>query len=182
VNHNLKRFAQLTGSSQVEFKQAWDELVRYATNKASQYFDDGVSLDEAVDEVMISVTDWLIQIHNNPGFLDTIKAPWGYIKKFIYNHLKKLSKDRDSRPSYLESASCDSEDDSPDEEISASSYRVFTPVEKPIKSKDSIIVLYAYGESKDEIVKDCGVSKRYVNMVIHENSNEIAALKNLGTN
>ena len=77
MNHNQERFAQLTGNSQVEFQQAWDELVRYATDKASGYFDDGVSKDEAVDEVMSgeqgSVTAWLIKIKNNNGIVDKDK-------------------------------------------------------------------------------------------------------------
>jgi hypothetical protein len=183
MNHNQERFAQITGNSQAEFQQAWDELVRYATDKARGYFDDGVSLDEAMDEVMSGVTDWLIKISHNPELLEGVKNPWGYVKKLIYNHLKKLSRERDYRPSSLGSINggmdSDNDDEDDDAEITSSSYRAFTPVEKPIKARDSIIVLYAYGESKDEIVKDCGVSRRYVNMVIHESAREIEALKAL---
>jgi len=186
MNHNQERFAQLTGNSQVEFQQAWDELVRYATDKAKGYFDDGVSRDEAVDEVMSGVTDWLIKIHSNPELLEGVKNPWGYIKKLIYNHLKKLSKERDYRPSYLASSRgdgqdwvIDSEDEFLDEGIPMPQYRAFVPIEKPIKAKDSIIVLYVYGESKDEIAKDCEVSRRYVNMVIQESAKGIAELKSL---
>ena len=184
MNHNQICFAQLTGNKQVEFQQAWDELVRYATDKARGYFDDGVSLDEAVDEVMTgdvdSVTAWLIKIKGNPRIVDGGKNAWGYLKKLIRNRVAKLSKTRDYYPASLEGVTnLDDDDEREDGEIPTSQYRAFTPVEKPIKAKDSIIMLYAYGESKDEIVKDCGVSRRYVNQVIKESTKEIEELKAL---
>jgi len=188
MNHNQIRFAQLTGDSQVEFTQAWDELVRYATDKARGYFDDGVSRDEAVDEVMSgetdSVTAWLIKIKHNPELLEGIKNLWGYAKKLIYNRLKKLSRERDSRPSYLESTNvdCDSEDDLPNEEISASGYRAFTPIEKEPRTKDSIILLYALGMKQYEIVKELGVSKQRVSQVVINSPKEIEAIKILKRN
>ena len=184
MNHNQIRFAQLTGNSQVEFTQAWDELVRYATDKAKGYFDDGVSLDEAVDEVMDGVTAWLVELGHNPKLIAGIKNPWGYIKKLIYNHLKKLSKGRDYRPSYLESASAgyDSEDDSLDEEINTSGYRAFTPIEKEVKTKDSIIFLYALGLSQAEIVKELKISKQRVSYVINKYPKEIEELKTIKQN
>jgi len=188
MNHNKIRFAQLTGDSQVEFTQAWDELVRYATDKAKGYFDDGVSRDEAVDEVMSgetdSVTAWLIKIKSNPELLVGIKNHWGYAKKLIYNRLKKLSRDRDSRAASFKLVDVGLGNDDEDYEggIPTAPYRVFTPIEKPIKARDSIIMLYAYGESKDEIVKDCEVTRRYVNQVIKESAKEIEELKALKSN
>jgi len=183
MNHNQIRFAQLTGDSQVEFTQAWDELVRYATDKAKGYFDDGVSRDEAVDEVMSgetdSVTAWLIKIKGNPEIIDGDKNAWGYIKKLIRNRVAKLSKTRDYYPASLDGVTNLDDDGREDAEIPASQYRAFTPVEKPIKAMDSIIMLYAYGESKDEIVKDCEVTRRYVNQVIKESAKEIEELKAL---
>jgi len=179
MNHNQERFAQLTGNSQVEFQQAWDELVRYATDKARGYFDDGVSLDEAVDEVMDGITAWLIELGHNPKLIAGIKNPWGYLKKLIYNRLKKLSKGRDYRPSYLESASADSEDDLPDEEIIASGYRAFTPIEKEPKTKDSIVVLYVMGMDKDEIAHELGCTERHVRRVIQNSTKEIKEFKAL---
>jgi len=184
MNHNQTRFAQLTGNSQIEFTQAWDELVRYATDKAKGYFDDGVSRDEAVDEVMSGVTAWLVDLSHNSKLVEGIKNPWGYIKKVIYNHLKKLSKGRDYRPSYLESASADydSEDDSPDEEIHASEYRAFIPIEKEVKTKDSIIFLYTLGLSQAEIVRELEVDKAYVSRTIKKYPKEIEELKTIKQN
>jgi len=184
MNHNQIRFAQLTGDSQVEFTQAWDELVRYATDKAKGYFDDGVSRDEAIDEVMSRVTAWLIEINHNPKMADGINNSWSYLKKLIYNNLKKLSKERDSRPSYLESTNvdCDSEDDLPNEEISASGYRAFTPIEKKPKTKDSIVVLYVMGMSKDEIARELGRTVGHVRRVIQNSIKEIEAFKTLKRN
>ena len=182
MNHNQERFAQLTGNSQVEFQQAWDELVRYATDKARGYFDDGVSLDEAVDEVIGSVTAWLVELTHNPKLIDGIKNPWGYLKKLIYNRLKKLSKGRDYRPAYLESASADSEDDLPDEEITASGYRAFIPIEKEIKTKDSIVFLYALGMSQAEIAKELSVDKAHVSRTIKKSAKEIEELKTIKAN
>jgi hypothetical protein len=187
MNHNQIRFAQLTGNSQVEFTQAWGELVRYATDKAKGYFDDGVSLDEAVDEVMSggndSVTAWLIKIKGNPEIVDGDKNAWGYLKKLIRNRVAKLSKTRDYYPASFGLASADIGLDNGAEDyeggIATAPYRVFTLTEKPIKARDSIIMLYAYGESKDEIVKDCEVTRRYVNQVIKESTKEIEELKAL---
>ena len=186
MNHNQERFAQLTGNSQVEFQQAWDELVRYATDKARGYFDDGVSLDEAMDEVMSGVTDWLIKISHNPELLEGVKNHWGYLKKLIYNHLKKLSRGRDYRPSSLGSINGDMDSDNDDEdsdaEITASSYRAFTPIEKEVKTKDSIIFFYALGMTQAEIVRDLKVDKGYVSRIIKKSAKEIEELKAIKVN
>ena len=188
MNHNQERFAQLTGNSQVEFQQAWDELVRYATDKASGYFDDGVSRDEAVDEVMSgendSVTAWLIKIKNNPGIVNAEKNAWGYLKKLIRNRLAKLSKSRDYYPSSLglSSGDIDSDNEDSDDEITPSSYRAFTPVEKEPKTKDSIILLYALGMKQSEIAKELEVSEAYVSQIVGISSKEIEEIKTLKRN
>uniref|UniRef100_A0A6M3JSJ1 Uncharacterized protein n=1 Tax=viral metagenome TaxID=1070528 RepID=A0A6M3JSJ1_9ZZZZ len=188
MNHNQIRFAQLTGNSQVEFQQAWDELVRYTTDKARGYFDDGVSLDEAVDEVMSgendSVTSWLIKIKNKPEIVNTEKNAWGYLKKLIRNRLAKLSKTRDYYPSSLglSSGDIDSDSEDSDDEITPSSYRAFTPVEKEVKTKDSIIFLYALGMTQTEIVRDLEVDKGYVSRIIKKSAKEIEELKAIKAN
>jgi len=188
MNHNQIRFAQLTGDSQVEFTQAWDELVRYATDKAKGYFDDGVSRDEAVDEVMSgetdSVTAWLIKIKSNPEIVNGDKNAWGYLKKLIRNRVAKLSKTRDYYPASLKptDGDMDSDDGDSDGEIVSSSYRAFTPVEKDPKTKDSIVVLYVMGMSKDEIARELGRTVGHVRRVIQNSTKEIEAFKTLKRN
>ena len=181
MNHNQERFAQITGNSQVEFQQAWDELVRYATDKANGYFDDNVSLDDAVDEVMSgeadSVTAWLIKIKANPEIVDGDKNAWGYLKKLIRNRVAKLSKVRDCYPSSL-----DGDDEMEDAEIPTSQYRAFTPVEKPIKSRDSIIMLYALGMKQSEVAKELSVSESYVSQIIGVSLKEVEEIKTLKRN
>ena len=182
MNHNQERFAQLTGNSQVEFQQAWNELVRYATDKASGYFDDGVSKDEAVDEVMSgendSVTAWLIKIKNNPGIVNAEKNAWGYLKKLIRNRLAKLSKERGYWSSSF-NANVDSDDDDSNDEITPSSYRAFIPIEKEPKTKDSIVVLYVEGMDKDEIACELGCTERHVRRVIQNSTKEIEEFRAL---
>jgi len=188
MNHNKIRFAQLTGDSQVEFQQAWDELVRYATDKAKGYFDDGVSIDEAVDEVMSgetdSVTAWLVKIKGNPEIVNGDKNAWGYLKKLIRNRVAKLSKTRDYYPASLKptDGDMDSDDGDSDGEIVSSSYRAFTPIEKDVKTKDSIIFLYTLGLSQAEIVKELKISKQRVSYVINKYPKEIEELKTIKQN
>ena len=102
MNHNEERFAQLTGNSLVEFQQAWDELVRYANSEASQYFHASIGREDAVEEVMSgnegSIESWLIKVLHNPGTLENIKDPWGYLKIRLKNRIKKLSDEREERP------------------------------------------------------------------------------------
>ena len=187
MNHNQIRFAQLTGNSQVEFQQAWDELVRYATDKARGYFDDGVSRDEAVDEVMSgetdSVTAWLIKIKSNPEIVNGDKNAWGYLKKLIRNRLARLSKARDYYPASLDGVTnLGDDEDSVDGEIPTSQYRAFTPVEKEPKTKDSIVVLYVMGIDKSEIARELGRTVGHVRRVIQNSTKEIEAFKTLKRN
>jgi DNA-directed RNA polymerase specialized sigma24 family protein len=102
-----ERFSRLIGNSGNEYRQAWKELREFAMRKASRYFHDRVSQEDAVDKAMsgidkdkpenkdMSVVTWLIKIHHEPELLKGIDNPWGYAKTIIDNRLKKLSRERE---------------------------------------------------------------------------------------
>jgi len=147
MNHNQERFAQLTGNSQVEFQQAWDELERFTNLEASQYFHNVINMQTVIDAVMCgdeSIESWLIEIHNKPEMLKGIKNPWGYVKTMIKNRVKKLSDER---------------------------------IEKPAPLKESIIYFYAIGMKQSDIARFLECSKSHVSEVVKESTKEIEEIK-----